>query len=73
MLIYLLMNFELKVYLMNTCVGDKLINDRTRELLHEAPDNTGYTPPLRLSQVAKRSDFETYSLITHSFTISKCM
>merc|ERR1712013_643717 len=41
---------ESVVYLINTGLGDKLINTRTDELLGEEPDNAGYVPPARVSQ-----------------------
>ena len=39
--------------MINTGVGDKLVNDRKTELLSEEPDNTGYVPPVRLAQAVK--------------------
>jgi len=44
---------DTKVLLINTGVGDKLVNERTTELLAEEPDNTGYVPPVRLVQAVK--------------------
>ena len=44
---------ESVVYLINTGLGDKLINSRTDELLGEEPDNAGYVPPARVSQAVK--------------------
>jgi len=43
------------VYLINTGLGDKLVNSRTDELLGEEPDNSGYVPPSRVSQAVKWS------------------
>lgn len=42
-----------KVLLINTGVGDKVIVDRTNEILTEEPDNTGYVPPVRVAQAIK--------------------
>jgi len=44
---------ENKVLLINTGVGDKLVNERTTELLSEEPDNSGYVPPVKLAQAVK--------------------
>jgi len=44
---------ESKILLINTGVGDKLVNDRTTELLSEAPDNSGYTESARMSGAVK--------------------
>jgi len=44
---------ESVVYLINTGLGDKLVNSRTDELLSEEPDNAGYVPPARVSQAVK--------------------
>jgi len=44
---------ETVVYLINTGLGDKLVNSRTEELLIEEPDNTGYVPPERVSAAVK--------------------
>jgi len=49
------------VYLINTGLGDKLINTRTEELLTEEPDNSGYVPPARVSQAVKWSGKEEKS------------
>jgi len=49
------------VYLINTGLGDKLINTRTDELLSEEPDNSGYVPPARVSQAVKWSGKEEKS------------
>jgi ribosome biogenesis protein ERB1 len=46
---------ETVVYLINTGLGDKLVNTRTDELLSEEPDNSGYVPPARVSQAVKWS------------------
>ena len=46
---------DTKLYLINTGLGDKLVNSRTDELLGEEPDNSGYQPPLRVSQAVKWS------------------
>ena len=45
----------IQVLLINTGVGDKLVNERTSELLSEEPDNSGYVPPVRLAQAVKWS------------------
>ena len=45
---------DTKLFLINTGLGDKLVNARTEELLGEEPDNSGYQPPLRMSQAVKR-------------------
>jgi hypothetical protein len=45
----------LQVLLINTGVGDRLVNERTRELLLEEPDNSGYVPPVRVGQAVKWS------------------
>jgi len=52
---------ETKVFLLNTGLGDKLINSRTDELLSEEPDNSGYVPPSRVSQAVKWSGPEEKS------------
>ncbi len=44
-----------QVLLINTGVGDRLVNERTRDLLLEEPDNAGYVPPLRVGQAVKWS------------------
>ena len=44
---------ESKILLINTGVGDKLVNDRTTALLSEAPDNSGYTESARMSGAVK--------------------
>ena len=44
---------DTKLFLINTGLGDKLVNARTDELLGEEPDNSGYQPPLRVSQAVK--------------------
>jgi hypothetical protein len=44
-----------EVLLINTGVGDRLVNDRTRDLLLEEPDNAGYVPPVRVGQAVKWS------------------
>jgi len=46
---------DTKIFLINTGLGDRLINKRTEELLGEEPDNSGYVPPARLSQAVKWS------------------
>ena len=48
-----LLRYLFQVLLINTGVGDKLINERTTDLLAEEPDNTGYVPPVRLAQAVK--------------------
>ena len=44
---------DTKLYLINTGLGDKLVNARTEELLGEEPDNTGYVAPVRVGQAVK--------------------
>jgi len=62
---------ETVVYLINTGLGDKLVNTRTDELLGEEPDNSGYVPPARVSQAVKWSGPEessppgTLVMVTH--------
>merc|ERR1719300_606862 len=52
---------DTKVHLINTGLGDKLVNSRTDELLSEEPDNSGYVPPARVSQAVKWSGPEAKS------------
>jgi len=44
---------DTKVHLVNTGLGDKLVNQRTDELLGEAPDNSGYVAPARVTQAVR--------------------
>ena len=44
---------DTSVHLINTGLGDKLVNSRTAELLGEEPDNTGYQAPTRVGQAVK--------------------
>ena len=44
---------ETRVHLINTGVGDKLVNDTTTELLSEQPDNAGYTASSRVAGVVQ--------------------
>eukprot|EP00092_Neocalanus_flemingeri_P020013 GFUD01021673.1.p1 GENE.GFUD01021673.1~~GFUD01021673.1.p1 ORF type:complete len:738 (+),score=261.12 GFUD01021673.1:70-2283(+) len=59
------------VFLINTGLGDKLVNTRTDELLGEEPDNSGYVPPARVSQAVKwtgpeeKSPPGTLVMVTH--------
>eukprot|EP00092_Neocalanus_flemingeri_P102351 GFUD01130913.1.p1 GENE.GFUD01130913.1~~GFUD01130913.1.p1 ORF type:complete len:738 (+),score=256.86 GFUD01130913.1:69-2282(+) len=59
------------VFLINTGLGDKLVNTRTDELLSEEPDNSGYVPPARVSQAVKwtgpeeKSPPGTLVMVTH--------
>jgi len=46
---------DTKVHLINTGLGDKLVNSRTEELLSEEPDNAAYVAPARVSQAVKWS------------------
>merc|ERR1719481_963814 len=46
---------ENRVLLINTNLGDRLVNKRTDELVGASPDNTGYVPPSRVSQAVKWS------------------
>lgn len=59
---------DTKVHLINTGLGDKLVNSRTEELLSEEPDNAGYVAPSRVSQAVKWSsggpDAPTGTLVT---------
>ena len=43
-------------------VGDRLVNERTRELLLEEPDNAGYVPPVRVGQAVKWSGNKTVAV-----------
>ena len=52
----------LQVLLLNTGVGDRLVNERTRELLLEEPDNAGYVPPVRVGQAVKWSGNKTVAV-----------
>jgi len=49
---------DTKLYLINTGVGDKLVNARTDELLGTEPDNTGHQAPIRVSTAVKWSNGE---------------
>jgi len=69
---------ENKVLLINTGVGDKVIVDRTNELLSEEPDNIGYVPPVKLAQAVKwdNKDLKAYPkgtlvCVSHFKTLSK--
>ena len=44
---------DTKLFLINTGLGDKLVNARTEELLTEEPDNTGYVAPVRVGGAVK--------------------
>ena len=61
---------DTKLFLINTGLGDKLVNARTEELLGEEPDNSGYQPPLRVSQAIKRSNV-TGVIINHFKSIKQ--
>lgn len=69
---------ENKVLLINTGVGDKVVVDRTNELLSEEPDNIGYVPPVKLAQAVKwdNKDLKAYPkgtlvCVSHFKTLSK--
>jgi len=47
---------DTKLLLINSGLGDKLVNKRTEELLGEEPDNSGYQAPSRVSQAVKWTD-----------------
>ena len=59
----------LQVLLLNTGVGDRLVNERTRELLLEEPDNAGYVPPVRVGQAVKWSGKKTVAVCSQSWRI----
>lgn len=54
--------------LINTGVGDKLVNERTKELLLEEPDNSGYVPPVRVGQAVKWSGKLLSQLRSHLYS-----
>ena len=47
---------DTRLLLINSGLGDKLVNKRTEELLGEEPDNSGYQAPARVSQAVRWKD-----------------
>ena len=49
---------DTKLLLINSGLGDKLVNKRTEELVGQEPDNSGYQAPTRVSQAVRWSEGE---------------
>ena len=49
---------DTKLLLINSGLGDKLVNQRTGELVGQQPDNSGYQPPARVSQAVRWGEGE---------------
>ena len=49
---------DTKLLLINSGLGDKLVNKRTEELVGQQPDNSGYQAPARVSQAVRWSEGE---------------